>query len=110
MLDRDNKAVSAAMDISPRLLEEIIDGNDAALAGVARVQLTYLMEKMTHRCADPNTSPAAVASIMEILRKMAAGNKVESGGGGPKVVINISRAKDNPDNISIAGRTIEAES
>lgn len=110
MLDTENKAVAKAMDIPPALLEEILNGNEDALSGVARVQLTYLMEKMTHRCADPNTSPNAVASIMEILRKMAQGNKSAGEQGGPQVVINISRARDNADKVLIEGQAVQVPS
>lgn len=111
MLDRDNQAVNKALSIPPALLQEILDGNDEALAGVARVQLAYLMERMTERCADPATSVNGVASIMEILRKLAAGNR-EGGehSGGPQVVINISRARDRNDAVTIEGaaRRVEA--
>lgn len=105
-LDLDNKAVAKAMEIPPALLQEILDGNEQALSGVARVQLTYLMEKMTQRCADPNTSPAAVASIMEILRKMSTSNKSAESGTGPQVVINISRAVEREETVTIEGQAI----
>lgn len=109
MIDPDNKAVAKLMAIPPALLEEIANGNEEALAGTARVQLAYIMESMTMRCVDPQTSPSAVASIMEVLRKMAVNGKGEdAGSGGPQVVINITRAKDRAEGITIEGNSVEA--
>jgi hypothetical protein len=102
MLNRDNQAVDKALSIPPALLQEIMEGNDEALVGLARVQLAYLMERMTERCADPTTSVNGVASIMEILRKLASGNPAGGDvGTGPQVVINISRARDRSESDAI---------
>lgn len=110
MIDPSNKAVAEMMEIPPALLEEVLNGNEEALSGIARVQLTYIMEKMTQRCVDPSTSPSAVASVMEILRKMAMTNKDDANkSGGPQVVINITRAKDHAGDLSISGNTIDLE-
>ena len=98
MIDPENKAVAKHLDIPPALLEEIAMGNEEALSGAARVQLAFIMERMTHRCVDPSTSPSAVASIMEVLRKMSAGKNGDADKlTGPQVVINITRAKDRED-------------
>lgn len=103
MLDRENDAVAKALSIPPALLQEILEGNDDALSGLARVQLAYLMEKLTERCADPSTSVNGAASVMEILRKMAAGEKggMGSGDNQPQVIINITRARDRAGSDAI---------
>jgi len=105
MINPDNAAVAKLMAIPPALLEEIASGNEAALSGTARVQLAYIMEQVTQRCVDPSTSPAAVASIMEVLRKMASSGKTDADkSAGPSVVINITRAKDRDEEpITIEG-------
>ena len=104
-LDIDNKAVAKAMDIPPTLLQAIHDGDTEALSGVARTQLAFLMETMTKRCADPDMPAGVVNGFLEILRKMATTDKSagDGGGTGPKVVINISRAKDREEKIVIDG-------
>jgi len=108
MLDPDNKAVAKALAIPPALLEEINAGNEEALSGLARAQLAFLMERMTMRCLDPNVSPAAMSSFLEILRKMSVGKNEAQSLGGPQVVINITRAKDRDDSVTIEGQTIDA--
>ena len=110
MIDPSNPNVAALLEIPPAVLQEIAEGSEEALAGTARVQLAFIMERMTMRCVDPATSPAAIASIMEVLRKMAAQQKDAGvGAGGPQVVINISRAAEN-DGLTIEGvaKTIPA--
>lgn len=108
MMDTKNPAVAKTLAIPPALLEEIAAGNEEALSGTARVQLAYIMEAMTHKCVDPSTSPSAVASIMEVLRKMASGSKGDADkSAGPGVVINITRAKDRDDAITIDGTANE---
>ena len=97
------KAKADMMRIPRKLLEEIAEGDEAALSGTARVQLAFIMEQMTMRCVDPATSPTAIASIMEVLRKISQGQKAEGPAGGPQVVINISRARDRSEGITIEG-------
>ena len=106
MIDPENKAYSKHLAIPPTLLEEIAKGSEEALAGAARVQLAYIMEQMTVRCVDGSTSPSAVASVMEVLRKMSTSSKdAGNNSAGPGVVINITRAKDRSDDgITIEGR------
>lgn len=111
MNDIENKAVAQRLAIPPALLEEIADGNEEALTGAARVQLAYIMEHMTHRCVDPATSPSAVGGIMEVLRKMSQGQKVDANlTGGPQVVINITRARDRENQESREVVVIEGKS
>jgi hypothetical protein len=105
MIDPEDEAYGKHLRIPPALLEEIAGGSEDALAGAARVQLAYIMEQITLRCVDKNTSPSAVASVMEVLRKMSTSQKEAAASGGPGVVINITRAKDRED----AGITIEAK-
>ena len=106
MLDPDNPSVADALAIPPKLLHEINSGNEEALSGAARVQLAYIMERMAQRCVDPQTSPSAVASIMEVLRKMATSQKDNANkSSGPEVIINITRARDRDDEgIVIEGK------
>jgi len=108
MIDPDNKAVANILAIPPTLLSEIAEGNEEALSGTARVQLAYIMETMTRRCVDPATSPSAVASIMEVLRKMSSGKAGDADKSGePRVVINITRAKEKHESVTIEGNAVE---
>ena len=104
-IDVTNPQVEQIMAIPPALLEAIHNGELDALSATARVQLAYLMEKATIRCAtDASVSPSATASIMEVLRKISASGKdVSDSDGGPQVVINITRRKDSDDAITIEG-------
>lgn len=104
MANLNNPAVYDKLTLSPKLLEEIGLGNDEALAGVARTQLAVVMEHMALRCLDPSTAPSAVASILEVLRKLSLGTKPDpSAQSAPQVVINITRTKDSDEKLVIDG-------
>jgi len=80
-MDLDDKAISRHTKIPPALLEEIHKGNEAALTGVVRAQMAFLLEHALERAALPDAPVNLITALLEIQRKIASPTKTEASGG-----------------------------
>jgi hypothetical protein len=68
------------------------------------------LDNLFRHMQNPTINPTARIEFQKMLNKMGRlepDTKLDTGGGGPQVVINITRAKDQSDAITIEGQTVD---
>lgn len=92
-------AQMAAIEEDPSLMETF-----------ARMLGAVNLDNLFRAMQNPTINPTARIEFQKMLNKMGRlepDTKVDSGGAGPQVVINITRAKDHSDAITIEGQAVE---
>jgi len=68
------------------------------------------LDNLFRHMQNPDINPTARIEFQKMLNKMGRlepDTKIDSAGTGPQVVINITRAKDQEDSITIEGQAVE---
>ena len=68
------------------------------------------LDNLFRTMQSPEINPTARIEFQKLLNKMGRlepDSKTEIAGSGPQVVINITRAKDQEDAITIEGQTLD---
>ena len=77
---------------------------------VARLLGAVNLDNLCRHMQNPDINPTARIEFQKMLNKMGRlepDTKADTAGAGPQVVINITRAKDDSEAITIEGQTIE---
>ena len=97
----------------PILSEEelaAIEKDPALMETVARLLGAVNLDNLFRHMQNPDINPTARIEFQKMLNKMGKldpDTKADTAGAGPQVVINITRAKDQSDAITIEGQTID---
>ena len=92
-------AQMAAIEDDPSLMETF-----------ARMLGAVNLDNLFRTMQNPTINPTARIEFQKMLNKMGRlepDTKVDNSAAGPQVVINITRAKDQPDAITIEGQAVE---
>ena len=95
--------------LSPADLQAIED-DPSKIETVARMLGAVNLDNLFRHMQNPTINPTARIEFQKMLNKMGRlepDTKLDTGGGGPQVVINITRAKDQSDAITIEGQTVD---
>ena len=95
--------------LSPADLQAIED-DPSKIETVARMLGAVNLDNLFRHMQNPTINPTARIEFQKMLNKMGRlepDTKLDTGGGGPQVVINITRAKDQSDAITIEGQAVE---
>ena len=95
--------------LSPAQMLEI-EEDPTKLETFARMLGTVNLDNLFRTMQNPNINPTARIEFQNLLNKMGRmepDTKADVANGGPQVVINITRAKDRDDAITIEGQAIE---
>lgn len=95
--------------LSPADLQAIED-DPSKIETVARMLGAVNLDNLFRHMQNPTINPTARIEFQKMLNKMGRlepDTKLDAGGGGPQVVINITRAKDQSDAITIEGQTVD---
>ena len=68
------------------------------------------LDNLFRHMQNPTINPTARIEFQKMLNKMGRlepDTKLDTNGSGPQVVINITRAKDQSDAITIEGQTVD---
>ena len=91
--------------LSPADLQAIED-DPSKIETVARMLGAVNLDNLFRHMQNPDINPATRIEFQKVLNKMGRlepNTKLENTGDGPQVVINITRAKDSPDGVTIDG-------
>ena len=89
----------AAIEQDPPLMET-----------VARLLGAVNLDNLFRHMQNPDINPTARIEFQKMLNKMGRlepDTKLDTNGSGPQVVINITRAKDQSDAITIEGQPVD---
>ena len=95
--------------LSPADLQAIED-DPSKIETVARMLGAVNLDNLFRHMQNPTINPMARIEFQKMLNKLGKlepDTKADTQGGGPQVVINITRAKDRDDAITIEGQAIE---
>jgi len=87
-----------------------IEEDPSKMETVARMLGAVNLDNLFRHMQNPTINPMARIEFQKMLNKLGKlepDTKTETPGGGPQVVINITRAKDRDDAITIEGQAIE---
>lgn len=103
-MDIENPAVAINTILTPKDVAVIRD-DPASMELVARAMGAVNLDNLFRQMQAPDINPATKIEFQKLLNRMG---KLEpelksSGGAGPQVVINITRAKDRDDSLTIEG-------
>ena len=87
-----------------------IEQDTSLMETVARLLGAVNLDNLFRHMQNPDINPTARIEFQKMLNKMGRlepDTKLDTGGSGPQVVINITRAKDQSDAITIEGQTID---
>jgi hypothetical protein len=91
--------------LSPTELQAI-EEDPSTMETFARLLGAVNLDNLFRHMQNPTINPTARIEFQKMLNKMGRlepDTKADAGAGGPQVVINITRAKDNSDAITIEG-------
>ena len=91
--------------LSPADLQAIED-DPSKIETVARMLGAVNLDNLFRHMQNPDINPQTRIEFQKMLNKMGRlepDTKLDLGGSGPQVVINITRAKDAPDGVTIDG-------
>jgi uncharacterized short protein YbdD (DUF466 family) len=83
-----------------------IEADPAKMETFSRLLGAVNLDNLFRHMQNPDINPATRIEFQKMLNKMGRlepNTKLENQGDGPQVVINITRAKDSPDSITIDG-------
>jgi hypothetical protein len=89
---------------------EHIEDDPSKMEVVARLMGAVNLDNLFRHMQNSNVNPMARLEFQKLLNKMGRlepDTKVDTGTTGPQVVINITRAKDNSDGITIEGKAVD---
>ena len=95
--------------LSPADLQAIED-DPSKIETVARMLGAVNLDNLFRHMQNPTINPTARIEFQKMLNKMGRlepDTKLDTNGSGPQVVINITRAKDQSDAITIEGQTVD---
>ena len=95
--------------LSPAELKAIED-DPSLMETFSRLLGAVNLDNLFRTMQNPEINPTARIEFQKLLNKMGRlepDTKLDAGGTGPQVVINITRAKDQEDSIVIEGQTVE---
>lgn len=103
------QAPEGAPIISRAQMQEI-EEDPSKIETVARLMGVVNLDNLFRFMQRPDINPQARIEFQKLLNKMGKLESVDSsdGAGGPQVVINITRAKDHDDAITIEGKPARA--
>jgi hypothetical protein len=87
-----------------------IEEDPSKMETVARMLGAVNLDNLFRHMQNPTINPMARIEFQKMLNKLGKlepDNKTDTQGGGPQVVINITRAKDRDDAITIEGQAVE---
>lgn len=87
-----------------------IEEDPSKMETLARMLGAVNLDNLFRTMQNPTINPMARIEFQKMLNKLGRlepDTKAENLGGGPQVVINITRAKDRDDAITIEGQAIE---
>ena len=87
-----------------------IEEDPSLIETVARLLGAVNLDNLFRHMQNPDINPTARIEFQKMLNKMGRlepDTKLENTGAGPQVVINITRAKDQDDSITIEGQAVE---
>lgn len=87
-----------------------IEEDPSKMETVARMLGAVNLDNLFRHMQNPTINPMARIEFQKMLNKLGKlepDTKTDTQGGGPQVVINITRAKDRDDAITIEGQAIE---
>lgn len=95
---------------SPKDLEDVKE-DPTKLQVVARLMGAVNLENLFVALQDRQANASLKLDFQKLLNKMGGlePDTQNTGGGGPQVVINITRAKDNSDSVTIDGTAIAVD-
>jgi hypothetical protein len=88
-----------------------IEEDPTKMETVARLLGAVNLDNLFRHMQNPTINPMARIEFQKMLNKLGKlepDTKADNAGGGPQVVINITRAKDREDAITIEGQTVDA--
>ena len=86
-----------------------IEDDPTLIETFARLLGAVNLDNLFRHMQNPDINPTARIEFQKMLNKMGRlepDTKVDLGNGGPQVVINITRAKDHSDALTIEGQAI----
>jgi hypothetical protein len=89
-----------------------IEEDPSKVETVARLMGAVNLDNLFRHMQNPSVNPMARIEFQKLLNKMGKlepDPKAEANAGGPQVIINITRAKDHTDGITIEGRALGDE-
>tara|TARA_B110000977_G_C10880669_1_gene417366 strand:+ start:178 stop:528 length:351 start_codon:yes stop_codon:yes gene_type:complete len=87
-----------------------IEEDPTKMETVARMLAAVNLDNLFRHMQNPTINPMARIEFQKLLNKLGRlepDTKADVSGGGPQVVINITRAKDREDAITIEGKAID---
>ena len=87
-----------------------IEQDPSLMETVARLLGAVNLDNLFRHMQNPDINPTARIEFQKMLNKMGRlepDTKLDTNGSGPQVVINITRAKDQSDAITIEGQTVD---
>jgi len=87
-----------------------IEEDPSLMETVARLLGAVNLDNLFRTMQNPEINPTARIEFQKLLNKMGRlepDTKADVSGAGPQVVINITRAKDQEDAITIEGQTLD---
>jgi hypothetical protein len=105
--------------IDPKLIDKpilspadmiAIEEDPAKMETVARMLGAVNLDNLFRHMQNPQINPMARIEFQKMLNKLGKlepDTKADNTGGGPQVVINITRAKDRDDAITIEGQALD---
>lgn len=87
-----------------------IEEDPSRMETLARMLGAVNLDNLFRHMQNPTINPMARIEFQKMLNKLGRlepDTKADVGGGGPQVVINITRAKDHTDAITIEGKALE---
>jgi hypothetical protein len=105
--------------IDPKLIDKpilspadmiAIEEDPTKMETVARMLGAVNLDNLFRHMQNPQINPMARIEFQKMLNKLGKlepDTKADNTGGGPQVVINITRAKDRDDAITIEGQALD---
>ena len=92
---------------------QMIEDDPAKMETLARLMGAVNLDNLFRHMQNPTINPATRLEFQKILNKMGKlepdGKAVVGVDGGPQVIINITRAKDNEEEVVIEGTSAAIE-
>jgi hypothetical protein len=92
---------------------QMIEDDPAKMETLARLMGAVNLDNLFRHMQNPTVNPATRLEFQKILNKMGKlepdGKAVVGVDGGPQVIINITRAKDNKEEVVIEGTSAAIE-
>lgn len=88
-----------------------IEEDPSKMETLARMLGAVNLDNLFRHMQNPTINPMARIEFQKMLNKLGKlepDTKADNASGGPQVVINITRAKDREDAITIEGQTVDA--